>query len=177
MANRALLRPIRMPPEIPESSSFAQCRPRSVCVGRPARGCGGAPADVSIAALLDTVEDRRRALVGFVLAPLQVSALIRHISQEITSDVVFDVYDSTVGLAAPLGGSPPADRGPYHLTQSVRVGDNRQWIVLVSSRAGPSDGMITQAAERTQLVGTAFFAAAVPHLRRADSRVADCRDT
>jgi signal transduction histidine kinase/ActR/RegA family two-component response regulator len=107
-------------------------------------------------ATLDTVEDRRRALVGFVLAPLQVSELIRHIAEEITADVVFDVYDNTAGLAVPLGGSPRADRGPYHLTQSIRVGDNRQWFVLVSSKAAPSDGMSTYAADRTQLVGIAF---------------------
>jgi len=105
---------------------------------------------------LDTVEERRCALVGWVLAPLHVPQLIRHISQEVTDEVVFDVYDGTAPLGAPLGGSPRADRGPYHLTQSVRVGDNRRWTVLVSSKAGPSDALVTQPAERTQLVGIAF---------------------
>jgi signal transduction histidine kinase len=105
---------------------------------------------------LDTVEERRRALVGFVLAPLNIPQLIRHISQEVTDRVVFDVYDRTTPLGESLGGSPRADRGPYHLTHSVDVGDNRQWIVLVSSKAEPSDGLAPQAAERTQLVGIAF---------------------
>jgi signal transduction histidine kinase len=105
---------------------------------------------------LDTVEERRRALVGFVIAPLDVPQLIRHISQEISDNVVFDVYDGTSLAGEPLAGSPRADRGPHHLTHSVRVGDDRQWIVLVSSKAGPSDVLVTQAAERTQLVGIAF---------------------
>jgi signal transduction histidine kinase len=105
---------------------------------------------------LNTVEERRRALVGFVLAPLHVPQLIHHISQEIASDVVFDVYDGTADVRAPLGGSPRAERGPHHVTHSVRVGDNRQWIVLVSSRAGALDAVTTQAAERTRLVGIAF---------------------
>jgi signal transduction histidine kinase/ActR/RegA family two-component response regulator len=102
-----------------------------------------------------TIEERRRALVGFVLAPLNVPELIGHISQEITG-VVFDVYDSTAASGPSLGGSPRADRGPYRLTQSVRVGDDRHWIVLVSSKAGPSDAVVAQAAERTQLVGISF---------------------
>ena len=158
VATDALLRPImdaatdtgelKVSPNLPTPNPFASVDGNAVAVVLQ-------PTYRS-RAVLDTVEDRRRALVGFVLAPLHVSDLIRHISQEITSDVVFDVYDSTAGMGTPLGGSLRADRGPYHLTQSVRVGDNRQWIVLVSSKAGPSDGMVTQAAERTQLVGIAF---------------------
>ena len=105
---------------------------------------------------LHTVEDRRDALVGFVVAPLDVRMMINHISQENTRDVVFDVYDSTAEARASLGGSPRAERGAHHATHSVRVGDNRRWIVLVSSKAASSEAVITQAAQRTQLVGFAF---------------------
>ena len=102
----------------------------------------------------DTVEARRRALVGFVLAPMRVTQLLENVSRGISADVLFDVYDRTTQFESELLVASDVDRGPYHLTQSVRIAD-RHWIVLLSSR-GRSGDAISRAAQRTHLLGFAF---------------------
>ena len=104
-------------------------------------------------AVLDTTEDRRRALVGFVLAPLRLKELLRHMSEEISANVVFDIYDGSTAVTPDLQAD--ADRGPYHHTQSVQIAD-RHWIVLVSSRVGADEAVITKAAQRTLFLGFSF---------------------
>ena len=105
--------------------------------------------------VLGTPENRQRAFVGAVLAPLRMAELLEEVTREITPDVILDVYDPSVAAAPGFLGSPQSGRGTNHLAQSIRVGD-RQWVVLVSSRADTAEAEITEAAERTQLIGVVF---------------------
>ncbi len=101
---------------------------------------------------IDSLEQRRRELVGFVLAPLRLAPLLQHLSEEIGSGVAFQIYDSST--AEPL--DPPRSlliSDPiYRTRRPVQIAD-RQWDVLVSSTAGARAGVVTQAAQRTWILG------------------------
>lgn len=101
---------------------------------------------------LDTVEERRRALIGFVFSPFSSDDLLQQVVAAAVPSVTFEVYDGAVASPATLLNASVAvtSGGRYQSPQSVQVA-GRDWLVVV--RSGARVGMMAPAARGTLLGG------------------------
>jgi signal transduction histidine kinase len=104
-----------------------------------------------ISAPIQTLDERQRALIGFVFSPFQADDLLQHIVSATTPSVVFEVYDGAVARPSALLHRSGTMIGvpPYQSVESVQV-PGRTWLVGVRSMA--ASGNVPQAARYT-LVG------------------------
>ncbi len=103
---------------------------------------------------LQTVEGRRRALVGFVFSPFNVEQLLRNIVSSTTPSVAFDVYDGAVAeptQALSRSDAPAVGPGRYETAESVQLA-GRHWLVTVES-AGEPISIVPLAARQTLFGG------------------------
>ncbi|HKY22977.1 MAG TPA: CHASE domain-containing protein [Vicinamibacterales bacterium] len=91
-----------------------------------------------IGMLLDTVEDRRRALFGFVFSPFSASKLFQQVVANISPAIVFEVYDGKVASKANLLGDRAHNThaGAYQSADIVSA-VGRPWLVVVRSTEAP----------------------------------------
>ena len=87
-------------------------------------------------ASIQTVEERRQALVGFVFSPFQPVALFSAIGDEMPS-VAFEVYDGALPQPAALLHRSADRTGPlgYKSTRLVHVA-GREWLMILTSLGG-----------------------------------------
>jgi signal transduction histidine kinase len=85
---------------------------------------------------IQTVEERQRALVGFVFSPFQPVALFNHIGDEMPS-VAFEVYDGALPQPAALLHRSADSTGTlgYQSTRLVHVA-GRDWLMILTSLGG-----------------------------------------
>ena len=85
-------------------------------------------------ARLDTVDDRRGGLVGFVFSPLHVEQVLASIVANTTRSISFEVYDISNATRPNLLAETTAPRNPGMIesTGSVQVA-GRAWSVVVRS--------------------------------------------
>jgi signal transduction histidine kinase len=84
-----------------------------------------------LGAAVDTVANRRNALLGFTFTPFNARTFLAKIISETTSPVRFEVYDGTAQAAASLLGDPVGDsvKNANAYAASVRVAA-RDWLVI-----------------------------------------------
>jgi signal transduction histidine kinase/CheY-like chemotaxis protein len=100
----------------------------------------------------ETVEQRRRALIGLVFGPFRLEQVLPHVMMA-TTPVAFDINEGTAGdPAASLYQSTPG-MGPSRFSsmETLQVA-GRKWVSTMRSFEGPA-GMVSPAAQRTLLVG------------------------
>jgi signal transduction histidine kinase len=87
-------------------------------------------------ASIQTVEERRQALVGFVFSPFQPVALFSDIGDEMPS-VAFEVYDGALPQPAALLHRSADRTGAlgYQSTRLVHVA-GREWLMILTSLGG-----------------------------------------
>jgi signal transduction histidine kinase len=98
-----------------------------------------------------TVEERRRALHGFVFSSLRIERLLQYIAA--ARPVTFEVYDGPDATPRALihASAMPAARPAYEAAGSFRIAE-RQWLIVVKSSAGRSL-LVPAAARNALLVG------------------------
>ena len=81
---------------------------------------------------VDTIEDRRAALVGYAFSPFNARNFLGQIVAETAAPVSFAVYDGTVPSASTLLGEAIADttESPDAYARSLGVA-GREWLVIV----------------------------------------------
>lgn len=85
---------------------------------------------------LFSVDDRRRALVGFVYSPYRIDDFLNPITKEKNYDVSFEVYDGAGAAPANLLSKASIDRSHKPLFEqpsSVDVG-GRKWTILYATK-------------------------------------------
>jgi signal transduction histidine kinase/ActR/RegA family two-component response regulator len=99
-----------------------------------------------------TVDERRRTLVGFVFSPFRLDGLLRHVMAGTTS-VAFDVYEAADGRPTELMYEHVAgiEGSRFSSTSSLNVA-GRDWRIVMRSLQGPV-GFLSPAAQRMLLVG------------------------
>ena len=98
---------------------------------------------------MSTVDERRRALHGFVFSALRIERLLQYIAA--TRPVTFEVYDGPDATPRALihASAMPAARPAYEAAGSFRIAE-RQWLIVVKSSAGRS--LLVPAASRNALL-------------------------
>jgi signal transduction histidine kinase/CheY-like chemotaxis protein len=99
-----------------------------------------------------TVEERRRALIGFVFTSLRFDRLFPRITATPMPLTAFDVHDAGIGERGPLIYQSAPRTGPvrFESTEPVQIA-GRSWLVAVRSLEPPS-GLLPQVATRTLIV-------------------------
>jgi signal transduction histidine kinase len=99
-----------------------------------------------------SVEERRRALIGFVFTSLRFDRLFPRIVSTTTPLIAFDVHDADIGQRGPLiyESAERSGRPRFESTEPVQMA-GRSWLVSVRSLEPPS-GLLPQTATRTLLV-------------------------
>ncbi|HEY5619089.1 MAG TPA: CHASE domain-containing protein [Vicinamibacterales bacterium] len=103
-------------------------------------------------ASIQTVDERRRALVGFVFSPFHSVAFFKNIVGD-TPSVAFEVYDGVMPQPAALlhRSTRDTDVLQYQSTQLVHVA-GREWLTIVTSLGGAVVGF-PSAARWTLIAG------------------------
>ena len=109
---------------------------------------------------IQTVEERRQALVGFVFSPFQPVALFSDIDDEMPS-VAFEVYDGALPQPAALlhRSADPTGTLGYQSTRLVHVA-GREWLMILTSLGGTAVGFRRRPADPDR--GDAAAADVVP---------------
>jgi signal transduction histidine kinase len=83
-----------------------------------------------------TVDDRRRALYGFVFSPIRAGPLLDDLASASMQPVTFEVYDGMDVTVAPLihASAAPTPRPEYESAGPLSVA-GRQWLLVVKSVA------------------------------------------
>lgn len=107
-------------------------------------------------AATQTLEDRRRALVGFVFSPFRLADLLPHVMMAKTPQVAFEVSDQSVGQppARLVYRSADLAASRFTSTETVQIA-GREWQITMRSFEPPA-GMVSTAAQRILLIGTMF---------------------
>ena len=102
---------------------------------------------------LQTIEQRRRALTGFVFGPVNLSKVLPQIVTATTPSVRFDIYDGAVDDPAALAFRSTSAAGVSQFTamKSVQVA-GRNWQVALRSSETRA-GMVSPMGWRTLAVG------------------------
>jgi PAS domain S-box-containing protein len=86
---------------------------------------------------IDTVEDRRAALVGFVYSPFRVDDFLKPVTDEQSPDISFKVYDGTEAKPEALlfASSPSAvsNQAPHFIGDSQPPVAGRSWTVTYAT--------------------------------------------
>jgi signal transduction histidine kinase/ActR/RegA family two-component response regulator len=106
-----------------------------------------------VGAPLNTVDERRNALIGFVFSPLDSERLLHGIIAPVSPAVAVDVYDSAAATPDDLLGrwNASTTNGPYGSTAAVQVA-GRKWLAAIKSAPEPIEFM-PQVARQTLLGG------------------------
>jgi signal transduction histidine kinase/CheY-like chemotaxis protein len=101
----------------------------------------------------DSVEARRRSLVGYILSPFNPHRLLEHVVDLTAPSIALAVYDTEPGTTPVLlGGTEAAEAGAlYESAEPVRVGE-REWLVSVKS-VGDGVSVVPEEARRALLGG------------------------
>lgn len=93
-----------------------------------------------LSAPIQTIEERRRALIGYVFSPLRLDDLLPRLVNVTTPSVAFEVYDGTVGDPATLFYRSTADTkaSRFQLVEPVQIA-GRDWLISVRSLEAPID--------------------------------------
>jgi signal transduction histidine kinase/CheY-like chemotaxis protein len=104
----------------------------------------------------ETVEQRRRALIGWVFGEFRLNQMLPHIMMATTYPVAFDINDRTAGDPGPLLYQSTADIGASRFSsrESLQVA-GQSWDIALRSLEGPA-GVVSPAAQRVLLVGGLF---------------------
>jgi signal transduction histidine kinase len=102
---------------------------------------------------MQTVEERRRALVGFVFSPFRPMELFKDIVADASPSVGVEVYDGAIAEPAALlhQSVPGTGTSLYQSAQLLQVA-GRDWLTLVTS-LGPAVRSLPQPARTTLVVG------------------------
>jgi signal transduction histidine kinase/ActR/RegA family two-component response regulator len=102
---------------------------------------------------VNTVEERRRALMGFVFSPIDSRRLLQDIVASTTPSIAFDVYNGPAPSPAALLSQSAVDdaTGRYQFNEIMDVA-GRQWLIAMRSVGEPASS-IPLAARQTLLVG------------------------
>ena len=100
----------------------------------------------------ETVEQRRRALIGFVFGPFRLEQVVPHIMMATTSSVAFSIHDGA-GDAAPLiyQSAAGAEASRFSSTETLQVA-GRNWAITMKSFERPV-GVVSPAVRRTLWIG------------------------
>ena len=88
---------------------------------------------------VQTTDERRDALFGFVFSPFSASRLFQQIVANTSAPIVFDVYDGNVARSSNLlgGPAPETERAAHQSSNVMNVG-GRTWRVVVRSTEVPA---------------------------------------
>jgi len=76
---------------------------------------------------IQTVDQRRRALLGFVFSPFRIDEILAGVEARLPATLVFEIHDGPAGDATPLH-VPAADTGAGGYTAAAMLGvGGRQW--------------------------------------------------
>lgn len=105
---------------------------------------------------IETVEDRRRALFGFVFSPIRAGLLLDNLAASSLQPVTFEVYDGTDPRTARLihASAEPTPEPEYESSGTLSVA-GQQWLLAVKS-VTPASAYIPRDVRNT-LVGGLFF--------------------
>lgn len=103
------------------------------------------------AARLGSVDDRRRALLGFVFSPFDSERMLDAIVTSVRPSVAFEIFDGAPAPENALGGSHTTGIGRYEATEVVRAG-RREWSIAVKSIGNPTPAA-PQLAQQTLIGG------------------------
>lgn len=87
----------------------------------------------------DTVEDRRRSLIGFVFSPFSPERVLAPLAANASGTISFEVYETRDSARTSLlgGSTPVADGARFESRGSVRVAGG-EWLVIVKSLERPA---------------------------------------
>jgi signal transduction histidine kinase len=104
-------------------------------------------------AALRTIENRRRALVGFVFSPFRPEVPLQQSVAATASSLAVDVYDTEMDPRKLLYRSAIASGEPrFHSTYAVQIA-GRRWLLSARSRESLAPGPFPVEAQRTLVAG------------------------
>ena len=105
---------------------------------------------------VDTVDDRRRALYGFVFSPIRAGLLLDDLASASMQPVTFEVYDGTdISTATLIHASAEATAQPEYVSSGALSVAGHQWQLVVKSVAAVPALMPRPV--RNTLAGGLFF--------------------
>ena len=107
-------------------------------------------------AATNTVDDRRRALYGFVFSPIRAGLLLDDLASASMQPVTFEVYDGMDVTVAPLihASAAPTPRPEYESAGPLSAAGH-QWLLVVKSVAAVP--VLMPRPVRNTLIGGLFF--------------------
>lgn len=140
---------------------------------------------------VDSVEDRRAALVGFAYGPFRATDMLNAVlnvgtRERRSQDVELEIYDGEVDSANLLFRSSHAERTPLHAAETEILFGGHRWVARFSSspsfEAGSQDTQPLFTLIAGLLVNLMVFAVMYSHarhqkrMRRAAARLEQSRD-
>jgi signal transduction histidine kinase/CheY-like chemotaxis protein len=100
----------------------------------------------------ETVEQRRRALIGFVFGPFRLEQVLPHIMMATAPSVAFNIHEGAGDAAALIYQSAAGIQASrFSSTETLQVA-GRNWAITMKSFEGPV-GVVSPAARRTLWIG------------------------
>jgi len=106
-----------------------------------------------VKAPIQTVEQRRRALIGLVFGPFRLDQLLPHVMMAATPSVAFDIYDRTAADPGTLiyQSTESVEPSRFSVRESLLVA-GREWDISMRSFEGPVH-FVSPGAQQTLLFG------------------------